>query len=178
MRRWPAVLLALTILLTAGLAAQAASPVDNHGLAPESHAPPGVPTRDNFGWTTFTHPAGASHGYVDIRSWIYQTHDATGRPTSWSGVGEVQLSSQVRSVGFRVVLVTGIGPTLQTDVLVTSARKAKLSTGSFDELTFTTSTCEGWTAVRAYVNWSDGTTTGSRTWEVPSDLWNDWCYFR
>jgi len=28
----------------------------------ESHAPPGIPTRDNFGWTTFTHPAGASHG--------------------------------------------------------------------------------------------------------------------
>lgn len=182
-RRIIVVVLALAAVIVTAIAALAGPQGGKRPLRPERHAPSGSPTRDNFGWTTFTHPAGSSHGYVDVRSWIYQTYSISTinghrRPEGWSGVGEIESSPQVRFIGFRVVLHTDIGDTFSSDVFKTTAHRAKTFTRTLnylEDLGF--APCEGWTEVRAYITFSDGQTFGGYSWSVPGDLWNDNCYF-
>jgi hypothetical protein len=155
-------------------------------VAPESHAPVDAPTLDNFGQVVANHFGNPAAGQVVIQGWIRQTYDSEGLPSGITGYGQATRLHRATRVQLRTVLRTRGGsiddnathaPTNSGSIgnpRIFSVHGPSIAAGLFDGVT---QFCTAWVEVLYSVRWDDGTLSSGRSFVVPSDLWNDNCYF-
>jgi hypothetical protein len=155
-------------------------------VAPQNHAPIDTPTRDNFGQVVANHLGNPAAGQVVIQGWIRQTYDAQGLPAGITGYGQATRLYRVVRVSIRTVLHTRGGsiddnathdPVNSGNIgnpRIFSVHGPSISAGLFDGVP---QFCTAWVEVLYSVRWDDGSLSSGRSFVVPSDLWNDNCYF-
>jgi hypothetical protein len=190
-----------TALLTLGLVVALAGPTAanvpdgaeqaakiRRQLAPQSHVPCTNPTRDNFGTLVRNHFGNPGAGQAVIDSWILQRYGETCFPDSVQGQARGIRLYRVARIALRVVLHTR-GGTTDADATADAVNSGNIgnprlftvvspsiSAGFPMEEPSIPQFCQAWTEAVYNIRWDDGTlSTG--TFTVPSDLWNDNCYF-
>jgi hypothetical protein len=188
LRRLLLVVLAMIVVATT-VAAAAARPEDAKRAAdraaPQSHAPIDAPTQDNFGQRIGNHLGNPAAGQVVIQGWIRQTYDPQGLPTSVTAYGQAIRVHRAVRVSLRTVLHTRGGsvddnathdPVNSGNIgnpRIFSVHGPSISAVLFDGVP---QFCFAWTEVLYSVRWDDNSVSNG-SFSVPSDLWNDNCYF-
>jgi len=157
-------------------------------LAAQTHAPFGAPSLDNFGTTTYLHFGSPSAGQAVIEGWIRQAYSDLGLPLSNQGQCRGIRLLNVRRLAIRCILHTrgGTRDDDATSATVNSADVGNPLSLRVNSPSITANSggdpagpqfCESWTEVRYAIRWTDDTLSSGKTFSVPSDLWNDNCYF-